>query len=155
VPEFVAPVIERLLEVLQKHLPTTLPTDQEPVTEFGRQFTGVTVSFPAVYVMPLRTVFDEDAQNYVHQAHQIQIKLAVSGSQPGDVTDAAMTYIKAVHLAIAQADAAGEFADAVTAGQVLRVFVSAHDYGPLFDRGSVLARFPEIELLVEVAEAEA
>lgn len=137
--------------MLEKYMPATLPADLEPVVEFGRQFTGVVGNMPSLYVMPVVTAFDPDAQ-YLDQTHQIQIKLAVSGSAPGDVTAAAMAYVRAVDLAIAQADAAGEFADAVTGGEVKRVFVSRHDYGPLFEGHGGMARFPEIDLLVEVAE---
>jgi hypothetical protein len=149
--DFIAPVIDRVLAVLEKYMPATLPVDREPVVEFGRQFTGVVANMPSLFVMPVRTAFDADAQ-YLHEAHQVQIKLAVSGSQPGAVTEAAMAYVRAVDLAIAAAEAAGEFADAVTGGQVLRVFVAGHDYGPLFEGHGGLARFPEIELIVEVAE---
>ena len=150
--EFIGPVIDRVLAALEKYMPAALPADQDPVMEFGRQFTGVVANMPAVYVMPVRTAFDADAE-YLHQVHQVQIKLAVSGSTPEDVTAAALAYVRAADLAIAQAETAGEFCDAVTGGNVLRVFVSAHDYGPLFEGHAGLARFPEIELTVEVAEA--
>ena len=149
--EYIKPVIDRVLAVIEKYLPTTLPADRAPVREFGRQFTGVVAAMPALYVMPVRTGFDPDAQ-YLHQAHQVQIKLAVLGSEMGDVTDAAMDYVRAVDLAIAAGEAAGEFANAVTGGVVSRVFIASHDYGPLFERGGGLARFPEIELIVEAAE---
>jgi hypothetical protein len=149
--EFISPIIDRVLTVLKEYLPTTLPTDREPVVEYGMQFAGVVANFPSVWVMPLRTVFDAEAQ-YLHQAHQIQIKIAVTGSTPAEVTEAAMAYVRAADLAIAAGEAAGEFADAVPGGQVLRVFVSGHDYGPLFEAQRGMARLPEIELIVETAE---
>jgi hypothetical protein len=96
--------------------------------------------------MPVRTSFDPDMQGCLHQQHLVQIKLAVSGSTPDEVTEAAMIYVKAVDLAIAAADAAGEFS------AYLRVFVEGHNYGPLFEKTGTIARLPEIDLIVEVAE---
>ncbi len=148
--EYIKPVIDAVLAALEARVPAALPTDREPIVEYGRQFTGIIANMPALYVMPRRTLFDPDAQGIENMAHELQITLAVSGSQPGDVTDAAMAYVKAVHDAIKAADAAREIT--VTGGQVNRVFVVSHDYGPLFEKGGGLARFPEIDLLVEVAE---
>ena len=46
----------------------------------------------------------------------------------------------------------GDWQEVIAGGVVLRVFVQGHDYGPLFERGGALARFPELELIVEVEE---
>jgi hypothetical protein len=147
-PEFIAPVIDAVITALAKYTPATVPADREQFVDFGRRFTGVVQNFPSLYVMPVRTVFDPDVQGPIVQAHQVRIKLAVTGSTPDEVSDAAMAYVRAVHLAIAAADAAGEFS------AYLRVFVIGHDYGPLFDGGGRIACLPEIELTVEVAEEE-
>ena len=148
--EYIKAAIDAVLAALAKRMPAALPVDREPIVEYGRQFTGIVANMPALYVMPRRTLFDADAQGVENMAHELQITLAVSGSEPGDVTDAAMIYVRAVHQAIAAADAAREIT--VEGGQVGRVFVVSHDYGPLFEKGGGLARFPEIDLLVEVAE---
>ncbi len=149
--DYVKPVIDAVLAALEKRMPAALPVDREPVREFGRQFTGIVGNMPAVYVMPRRTLFDPDTQGVANMAHEIQITLAVGGSEPGQVTDAAMVYVRAVHQAILEADAAREIT--VTGGQVNRVYIASHDYGPLWEKGGGLARFPEIELIVEAMEA--
>ena len=148
--QFIAPIVARTLSVLRKYTPGTVGT-REPFVDFGQQFAGVVQNWPSVYVMPVRTVHDPEEQNTRHQAHQVKITIAVSATEPDLVTDAAMAYMTAVDAAIAQSDPA-DWADAVTAGTVLRVFVQTHDYGPLFQRGGMLARFPELDLLVETEE---
>jgi len=150
VAEYIKPVIDAVLTALEKRVPAALPVDREPIREYGRQFSGIVANMPALYVMPRRTLFDPDAQGVENMAHELQITLAVSGTEPGDVTDAAMVYVRAVHQAIAAADAAREIT--VMGGQVNRVYVVGHDYGPLFAKGGGMARFPEIDLTVEVAE---
>ena len=72
--------------------------------------------------------------------------------EPDDLTDAAMAYMRAVDLALDQSFPADWEGKLGANGVVLRVFVSGHDYGPLFERGGVLARFPELELVVETEE---
>jgi hypothetical protein len=146
--EFVKPVIDAVIATLEQYTPAMVPVGYEPFVDFGRQFTGVVQNWPSLFVMPGRTVFDPDMQGCIRQGHQIQIKLAVTGATPDEVTDAAMVYVRAVHLAIAAADAAGDFS------AYQRVFVAAHDYGPLYERGGGIARLPEMELIVEAVEAE-
>lgn len=148
--EFIAPIIENALAVLKQRTPGLL-AGRDLFVNFGKQFTGVVSNFPSLYVMPVGTAFDADAQHLVHQAHQVQVKLAVSGAEPDLVTEAALAYMRAVDLAIAQSwpkDWEGKLQN----GVVLRVFVERHDYGPLFERQGALARFPELDLIVETEE---
>lgn len=150
--EFIKPIVENALAVLQSRTPALLQAESLAEFEhYGKQFTGVVQNFPAVWVMPVRTVLDPDAQGYRHEAHQVQIKLAVHGSEPDDVTAAAMDYMAVINRAIEASDP-GDWQGVSQGANVLRVFVQGHDYGPLFERRGMLARFPELELIVEVAE---
>jgi len=153
-PEFIKPVADAVLAALVKYLPATIPSGYDQMAEFGKQFTGIVNNSPACFVMPGRTVFNPDAQNYRHQAHDLTVILALTGSETGDVTEAAEVYVAAVDGALAMAWAAGDFAGILTPGNVLGLFVSSHDYGPLRSKDGMLARFPEISLTVETAEQE-
>jgi hypothetical protein len=148
--QFIAPIIARTLEVLRKYTPAAL-ANCEPFVDFGKQPSDIVQNWPSVYVMPVRTMFDADAQNMRRQAHLIKITMAVSAPEPDLVTDAAMAYMAAVDAAIAQSDP-GDWVGILAAGTVLRVFVQTHDYGPLFQHGGMLARFPEMNLIVETEE---
>jgi len=147
VAEFIKPIVENVLAVLKDRTPGELGA-REPFVEYGTQFTGVVTGFPALWVMPVRSEFDAESQGYMHEAHQITVTFGVTGSEPGEVTDAAMAYMKAIDAAIQ----ASWPADGSGLG-VMRIFVRSHDYGPLLNRGGVLARFPELDLVVETAEA--
>lgn len=150
--QFIKPIIENAIAVLRARTPALLrAAGREEFVDYGKQFTGVAPNFPSVFVMPVRTVFDADSQHMRHQAHQVQIKFALSGSEPDDVTAAAMDYMTAIDGALAASDP-GDWQSVIADGVVLRVFVQGHDYGPLFERGGALARFPELELIVEVEE---
>lgn len=149
--EFVKPIIENVISALEYRTPTILAAAGLPaIAHFGRQFTGVVPRFPAVYVMPVRTVFNSDSE-LRHQAHQIQITLAVSGGSPDAVTEAAMDYMAAIDTAIEAGDPA-DWQGVLQGGLVLRVFTQAHDYGPLYQGNNAAARFPEMELIVEATE---
>lgn len=132
----ISSVIDQVRQIL---IDTTLFAD------VGKQFTGIVQNFPAAWVMPVRTAFDAETQGFDHAAHQVQIKFAVSGSEPDAITGEAMTLMQAAHDAIEASVAAGQW-------NALRVFIAGHDYGPLFELRGVMARFPELELVVEVAE---
>jgi len=142
--EFIRPVIEKLIGVLAARTPGLLAA-REPFTAIGKQYTGVAVNFPACWVMAVRTEFDPDIQGMLAEAHTLTVKFGVAGTEPDQLAEDAMAYMKAVDQAITASVAAGEW-------QALRVFVRAHDYGPLWERGNVIARFPELELIVETTE---
>jgi hypothetical protein len=150
--QFIAPIIDNMLMVLQKYTPGLAEqAGRAPFVDFGKRFTWNVVNFPSIWVMPVRTAFDTDAQNMRWERHQVQIKFAVQGSEPDDLDDAAMAYMAAIDNAIAQSDPA-DWADILTGGVVLRVFVQGHDYGPLFEKGGMMTRFPELELIVDAEE---
>jgi hypothetical protein len=150
--EFVKPVIENLLALLETRTPTILDEKgRDQIEHFGKQFTGVVANWPAVFAMPVRTAFNADADVMRYQAHQIQVVIAVTGSTPEAVTDAAMDYMAAIDQAIQEGDPS-DWQGVIQGGNILRVFVQGHDYGPLFERGGTSARFPELELVVEASE---
>ncbi|KKM18469.1 hypothetical protein LCGC14_1665410 [marine sediment metagenome] len=150
--EFIKPIIETAIAILQARTPALLrAAGLDEFVDFGQQFTGVAPNFPSVWVMPARTVFDADSQHMRHQAHQLQIKFGVSGTEPDDVTAAAMGYMQAIDGAIGASDPE-DWQGVIQGGAVLRVFVQGHDYGALFERGGAMARFPELELIVETEE---
>lgn len=147
-PEFIGPVVAAAISILETYTPALLAAAaRDPFAEYGRAFTGVVANTPAVYVMPVRTSFDADIQGCFGELHQITIKFAVTGSDPEDLADAALAYMKAIDEAIQQATGA----DWGTAAS--RVFIQGHDYGPLYERGGSYAKFPELELIVEAQEA--
>lgn len=148
--KFIQPIVDQTVKSLQdRTLVLISPRDQ--FAEIGRQFSGVVMNFPACYVMPVRTVFDADSDHTRHQAHQIQIRLAVTGPTPEAVTEAAMFYMRVVDQAISESDPE-DWQGILQGGQVQRVWIQGHDYGPLFDQGGRHARFPELELIVETEE---
>jgi hypothetical protein len=147
--ELITPVVEKVIAVLKERTPSALGA-RESFVDYGKEFTGVVANFPSVWVMPVRTSFDAELDGR-RQAHQVKVTMAVTGSEPDEVTDAAMAYMKAVDTAIA-ASWPADWVGAVSGGQVLRVFVEGHDYGPLFGKEGGLARFPELDLVVEVME---
>jgi hypothetical protein len=153
--DFIKPVVENTLRILEKYTLAELqPMDREAITDFGKQFTGVVPNFPALWVMPVRTTFDPDAQQSRRQEHLLRITIAVSGAEPDELDVLAMDYCKAVDRALVAAELAtpNEWQGLLVNGQVLRVFVVEHDYGPLFEVGKGLARYPEMTLLVETEE---
>ncbi len=150
-PKFVGPVVEKLVAVLKQYTPGEL-AGREEFQEFGKQFTGVAKNLPAVWVTPARTAFDEESTGTRRQAHLVVIRFGVTGAEPDELMDAAMAYMRAIDAAIAKSETERDWEDAVAGGVVQRVYVSEHDYGPLFERGNVLARFPELGVVVEVEE---
>jgi len=138
----IRPVVDKLLEVLAAR--TT------GFRQFGRLFTGAAVNLPAVWVMPGRTGIDPEAST-LHQAHQILVKFGVENSDPDELANDAMARMLEIHAAI-EASWPGDWVDAVTGGQVQSVTIREHDYGPTWTAGGMIAKFPEMDLVVEVEE---
>lgn len=148
--EFIAAIVDRMLAVLAERVPDHLSTLTD-FREYGKAFTGVVANWPAVWVMPVRTEFDGEGSGIARQAHLVQIKFGVSGNSPAAVTEAGMAYMKAIHAALA-ASWPGDWAGEIDGVQVLGLAVRNHEYGPLFERQAVMARFPEMEVVVVTAE---
>lgn len=149
--QFIEPIVNTALSVLQARTPALLAAaGLGAFRDFGREFTGVTVNFPGVYVMPGKTQFDPEG-TLRHQLHTLTIKFAVEGMTPEAIATAAIGYMKAIDDALTASDP-DDWADALAGGEVGRIFVQTHDYGPLYQRGQVMARFPELALLVETQE---
>jgi hypothetical protein len=152
VPKFIGPIVDRVLAVLQARTPALCEAAElRPFLDYGKQFTGVTVNCPSLWVMPERSRFDPDQTGPAKEAHQLTIKFAVSAMTPDEVAAAAMAYMQVIHLAILQSDPA-DWTDTLAEGTVQRVFLASHEYGPLYQRGASIARFPELALIVEVEE---
>jgi len=148
--EFIEPIVEKILAVLQAHTPALLGSLPGFET-YKKHFTGVVENWPAVWVMPVRSEFDPEVTGHSAQRHLITIKLAISGSEPNELAEQAMAYMQVIHLALA-ASWPGEWCTTLAAGQVLGLRVRSHDYGPLWEQGQMLARFPEMEVAVDTAE---
>jgi hypothetical protein len=150
--EYIEAVVAKALAVIEARVPALVAAEGlEPFAEFGAKWAGVAVNLPGVWVMPVRTEFDDEVDG--RQAHQITVKFGCSGASPEEVSQAAMQYMRAIHRAIKASDPA-DWQDCLKAGVVLRVFVRSHDYGPLFQKEAAIARFPELDLIVECTELE-
>ncbi|SRR5581483_3105864 len=153
--KFVGAIVDAALAILQARTPAALAAltpPRDPFADYGRLFTGSVQNFPAVWVMPLRTTFDPDQQEMRHQAHEIKIICAVAAGEPDELAAAAAAYLAAIDAAIYASDPEDWAAALGPDGQVQRVFIRAHDYGPVFEGRGMLARFPEIDLIVEAEE---
>ncbi len=155
-PEFAAPIVAKILAVIEARTPGLLAAaSREPFAELGKQFSRVLTNAPACWVMPVRSEFDPEMTGFCHQVHQVRITIAVAGTEQAELTSAAMAYVKAVDDALAASwpmDWSGE-GNPLANGQVMNVFVRSHDYGPLFDTARGIARFPELDVVVETQEA--
>lgn len=147
---FVAPVIDCLIKLLEHRLPSVLGS-LPPFVDVGLVFTGIAVNFPALWVMPVRTAFDPEREHTRAQVHEIRVKFGITAPDANSTADLAMAYMAAIDSAITQSSI-HEWNATMTAPLVRGVFIRSHDYGPLYERGGVLARFPELELLVETEE---
>ncbi len=148
--EFIGPIVDKILAVIEERTPALLGS-RDPFATYGKQFNWIVQNFPAVYAMPVRTEFDAEATGAAHQAHQVQIKIAIQGSEPDEIAVEAEAYMRAVHEALAASwpdDWLGTLAD----GKVQALLVRSHDYGPLFAKDNVLARYPELDLVVMTIE---
>ncbi|HWQ55683.1 MAG TPA: hypothetical protein VN442_18495 [Bryobacteraceae bacterium] len=150
-PEFIAPVIAKLTEILQARTPALLAAAQRgEFVDWGHAWTGVFGGIPGVRVSAVRSEFDPESTP-CHARHQARIKLAVTGTDPDDVHAAAIAYVKAVHLALA-ASWPGDWVGTPAGGVTIRLFVMGHDYGPLFEGKGMVVKFPEMDVLVETEE---
>jgi len=150
--EHIGPIVEKVREILRERMPAALGA-RAPFVEIGKSWTGVNVNPPSAWVMPVRTDFDGEVQGYLAGMHTITIKFGVAGAEPDLVTDEALVYMAAMDAAL-EASWPGDWAGTLEHGSVLRVWVRSHDYGPLFERGNMIARFPEMDLVIETAEEQ-
>jgi hypothetical protein len=138
----IKPVIDKLLEILA--------ADTTSFVEFGKLFTGAAANLPAVWVMPGRTVIDPEC-SMLRQAHLITIKFGVQDADPNTLMDAVMALMVEIHDAIS-ASWPADWVGAVTGGQVQSLAIREHDYGPTWTAGGMVAKFPEMDLVIEVDE---
>jgi hypothetical protein len=150
--EFMKPIVDRAIAILKARTPNLLGPERTPFADYGKTFTGAVQNYPSVWVQPVRTGFSEAAQHTRRQTHVLVVKIAVSASDPAELCEAALDYVSAADLAFTQSDAA-DWNGALAGGVVMRVFVRGHDYGPLSERGGALARYPELEVIVETEES--
>jgi hypothetical protein len=105
---------------------------------------GVLASPPQAWVSPGRTQFPNQGEgNMRNEAHAVTIRLGISGTDPEELTTRTVAYVQAVDAAIAAFTGWPNY--------VLRVFVSEHDYGPMYAKGG-LAYFPDLHCVVSVEE---
>lgn len=141
--DFIGPVVDWLVDVLENADLGEL----DDFAEVRKSWTGVVVNWPPCSVMARTTAFDDEgtARN---QKHTLTVKFGVNGADPDEIAVNAQAYMKALDAAI---DGAAWPADTATFA-MRRVFIAAHDYGPLFALDGRLAKFPELHLEVEVYE---
>jgi hypothetical protein len=144
--DFIGPVVDWLVGVVTGEALAELlvAAELEAFAEVKQSWTGVVINWPPVSVMPRATAFDAEG-TAVHGTHGLRIKFGVCGDDPDQIAVDAMAYMKAVDQAIAAS--VGTWPAAVS-----KVFVSRHDYGPLFSRDKGFAKFPELHLEVETYE---
>jgi hypothetical protein len=138
----IKPVIDKLLEILA--------ADATSFVECGKLFTGAAANLPALWVMPGRTVIDQEC-SMLRQTHLITIKFGVQDADPDALMNGAMDLMAEIHGAI-EASWPGDWVNAVTGGQVQNVTIREHDYGPTWTAGGLVAKFPEMDLVIEVEE---
>jgi hypothetical protein len=144
----IGPIIDRLSEILLEGTPEFLT---EAFAGYYHLWTGQAVNLPAVWILPVRTLFAEDEATR-HQAHEITVKFGVSNSEPEALYDLVIATMLAVDQAIEQSWPA-DWSDAVTAGQVMSLYIREHDYGVVLQHAGMFARFPELSLVIETQEA--
>lgn len=136
-----------VVNILTTYMPAALEdTGYPPFVDIGTLFTGVMDNPPEAWVDGVRTRIDDEG-NSLAELHSITIKFGVTATDPSDIAAAVVAYMKAITDAIAAAQPADW---GVITPNHAHVF--EHDYGPLFVKGSILARFPECHLEVEVNE---
>lgn len=150
--DFIRPLVDNAIAILKAKVAAHLPQNKPDFRQHGRIFTGVVLNFPAVWVQPVRTDFDEDSDHSRHQAHQIKIKIGLSAADPEELAKDALDYVRAVDLALTASEPKS-WENKLPSGVVMRTWVAAHDYGQVFEAGAgALARFPELDLIVETEE---
>jgi hypothetical protein len=149
---FIEPIIEKMLAILAARTPVLLSEDGWPeFAEYGKVFTGGGANLPAVWAMAARTQFAEE-ESTLHQAHQITVKFGVQAAEPKELMRAVFAYMRAVHRAI-EKSWSGDWEDAIEGGQVQRLFIREHNYGSTWARDGSVAKYPELDVVIEVQEA--
>jgi len=144
---YIAPIVTAVQGILAKYTPAALESSgYGPFVEIGSLFTGVMDNPPEAWVMGMRSDLD-DSGNSLFEKHLVTVKFGVTASDPDDLWTAAAAYMKAVSDAMAAAQPSDW-------GTVIpnHAHVFGHDYGPVFQKGGVLARFPECHVEIEVNE---
>jgi hypothetical protein len=144
---YIAPIVAAVQGILAKYLALALePTEYPAFLDIGSVFTGVMDNPPEAWVMGSRTQIDDEG-NSLAEKHLVTVKFGVTASDPDDLWTAAAAYMKAISDAMAMAQANDW-------GAVIpnHAHVFEHDYGPVFQKGGVLARFPECHIEIEVNE---
>ncbi len=144
--QYIAPMVDGVISILNKLMPTTLPTGYAPFQQIDIEFTGIAPNPPQAWVMPVRTSMDDDGTS-TKEVHLLTVRFAVAAADPDELATAAMVYMKAISDALnaAQSSNWGTVAP-------FRIFVYQHDYGPLFQKDGVMMRFPELHLQLDVEE---
>jgi len=146
---YLRPVLDAVQAVLEKYTPGLLAAlNRPPFVEFLRVFTGQLKNPPTAWIMPRRTAIAEEP-TALEQKSEVMVKIGVLGSEPEEVVEASLDYVKAVTDAVLMADPAADWGI-----NILRVHPQIQDYGPLQDQGRTFARFPEVHLIIDHAETE-
>jgi hypothetical protein len=146
-PLYISPIVAAVQGILTKYIAQVLDNSgYPPFVSVGTLFTWVMNNPPQAWVDGVKTQLD-DSGNSILERHLITIKFGVTGTDPDDIAASAKVYMKAICDAIA-------LATPQDWGEIVpnRAFVVEHDYGPLWVKESVLSRFPEAHLEVEVNE---
>jgi len=148
-PLYIAPIVAGIQAILAKYMPDLLAAQgagYPAFTEIGAEFTGIMPNPPQAWVMPVRTSID-DSGNSLFEAHKVTAKFVVTASDPEHIPPMAMAYMQAITDAIDMA-APSDWGGVIPN----HVHVYEHDYGALYERGGVMARFPEAHIEIEVNE---
>ena len=142
---YIDPVLDAVIAVLQNYTPGLLAancTPRAPFNSIGREFVGIMPSPPQAWVMPVRTEI-RDQENTLPQQSVVTVKIGIVGAEPETLVDMALDYVRAVSNAVLMADPANDWGP-----NIIRVHPQVQDYGPLYERGTTFARFPEVHLVV-------
>jgi hypothetical protein len=147
---YIAPIVAAVQGILTEDMPALLEsTGYGPFLDIGTVFTGVMDNPPEAWVMGMRTQIDDEGNTY-YERHLVTVKFGVTATDPDDLASAAAAYMKAITDAVNGASPS----DWTEAGAPVpnAAHVVEHDYGPVFQKGEVLARFPECHIEIEVNE---
>jgi len=142
VAEFIEPIIEHLIAVLRARTSS--------FSEFGKLFSGAAINVDAIWVMPERTSFAEEGST-LDQVHEITVKFGIEATELDDVAHGAMARMREAHKAI-EASWPGDWQEVLKGGQVSRIWIRQHNYGPTYANDGRMAKFPELSLVVETKE---
>jgi hypothetical protein len=153
--EYISLAVREVQRAIREGTPALLGATELPeLTSVERIFTGMAKNPPQAWVMPMRSQFGAEG-SLINQVHQLTVKIAVTGGEPELVGEAALRYVWAVDEAIR-----GWGLPTMTIGgqptawdaRVMRVFVTEHDYGPVWEKDRTFARLPELHLAVQMSE---